>query len=104
MLWSDTIATPSADVDGPMLPAGEARFSAAGTLADRPFVLERPFDVGPADELIPGPFGEPLTVEVSPDRTARTRGPRGAPPVWPFAAAALLLCAEWLWRRRFGLR
>ena len=103
-LWTDTFPSPATALDGPVLRAGEGRVTVAGNIAGRPFTFERPFHVGPAAELVPGPFGPPLTVGAHAVERAPWRHRRGGTPVWPFAAAALLLCAEWLWRRRVGLR
>lgn len=98
------MSAPPPRVDGPRLPAGDAVFRTAGVMDGRAFAYERPFHVGPPAELVPGPFGPPLIVDGgSPGPRGRADGP-DRPPVWPFVVAALLLCAEWAWRRRIGLR
>ena len=52
---------------------------------------------------LPGSVGAPLNVPASGAGTAPGL-PGSDPPVWPFALSLVLLCVEWLWRRRVGLR
>jgi hypothetical protein len=102
--WSGTVPEPDSAVAGPILKPGEAHFTAAGRVGDRRFTVERPFTVvGPLAELLPRVVELPLTVP-APERTGAPEGSGGRKPVWPFALAALLLCAEWIWRRHIGLR
>ncbi|MFQ5888466.1 MAG: hypothetical protein ACE5JR_00290 [Gemmatimonadota bacterium] len=103
-VWADTISAPEGRVAGPALPDGPARFVATGRGPQGEFRVERPFDVGDAGgELRPRETFEPLRVGSggAADRGERSARPR---PVWPFALATLLLCGEWAWRRRIGLR
>ena len=104
VIWSDSLEVPPPLVSGTGLDAGDARFVARGTGRDGPFRIDRPFHVGPPDELLPGPAGPPLDIVASRIRESDRRPGPGLPPAWPFAASALLLCAEWIWRRRVGLR
>lgn len=104
VIWSDSLEVPPPLVSGTGLDAGDARFVARGTGRDGPFRVDRPFHVGPPDELLPGPAGPPLDIVASRIPESDRRPGPGLPPAWPFAAAALLLCAEWIWRRRVGLR
>ncbi len=104
VVWSDSLAGPAESIDGPTLPAGDARFVAEGRIGSGDFHVVRPFHVGGGDESLPRPSGPALDVRPSRAEDGSTRGPRGGTPVWPFAAAIVMLCAEWLWRRRVGLR
>ncbi len=104
VVWSDSLSGPAVWIDGPTLPAGDARFIAEGRMGSGDFRVVRPFHVGGGDESLPRPFGPALDVRPARAEDGSTRGPRGGTPVWPFAAAIVMLCAEWLWRRRVGLR
>ncbi len=104
VVWSDSLAGPAESIDGPTLPAGDARFVAEGRIGSGDFHVVRPFHVGGGDESLPRPSGPALDVRPSRAEDGSTRGRRGGTPVWPFAAAIVMLCAEWLWRRRVGLR
>lgn len=103
-VWSDSAADPPPELVGPVLPAGRFEAVVTATGPDGPVELRRPLDVvaDPA-ELLPGPVADPLLVEArtAPRPPMDARAPR---PVWPFALAVLLLCGEWAWRHRIGLR
>jgi hypothetical protein len=105
VIWTDSVATPGPRVSGPELPAGDLEFEARGISAGDEFIVARPFTVvGPAIELGGRDVGASLT---SPARSADARRPapqRRAPPLWPYVLAVGLLCAEWIWRHRLGLR
>ena len=105
VVWTDSIASPGESVEGPDFPAGDLEFEARGQLEGSQFAVGRPFAVaGPASELRGREVGTSLTTRaesVSPRRPVRHRG---APPLWPYVVAAVLLCAEWIWRHRLGLR
>jgi hypothetical protein len=102
-LWASETSGSVRSVSGPPLGAGDARFTAKGLSGDEPFQLEVPFYVGVSREDLPVVVGTPL--DVYPADAERERTPPGSdPPVWPFALSIALLCAEWLWRRRSGLR
>ncbi len=105
-VWGDSIARPADHVDGPGLPPGDLDFEARGKLDDEEFVVGRPFAVaGPVAELGGRGVGPSLTTgELTAGSRGRQRDGRTAPPVWPYALAAGLLCAEWVLRRRLGLR
>ncbi len=103
VVWSATSPNPAIPISGPPLERGDARFVATGTVGGVPFRIHRPFNVGAGAEELPNVVGPPL--DVRPEKVAGQRGAAGSdPPVWPFAAAIVLLCAEWLWRRKVGLR
>jgi hypothetical protein len=103
VVWSDTSLGSATAITGPPLERGEARFVATGNAGGVPFQIHRPFHVNAGAEELPNAAGPPL--DVRPDDMVGERNVAGSEPiVWPFAAAILLLCAEWLWRRRVGLR
>lgn len=101
-VWVDTIAAPDTLVAGLAVAGGSHRFEAEGAAGGEPFRGGRPFEVEGAErELVGRVVGEPL-------QGAQTGGAALAAgsdrPIWPFVLAALMLCGEWLWRRRIGLR
>jgi hypothetical protein len=103
VVWSGTGPDSAGAMAGPPLDRGDARFTATGRARDVPFRIARPFHVNAESEALPHAPGPPLDVRpraVGDDPVV----PRSEPPVWPFAVALVLLCAEWLWRRRIGLR
>ena len=103
VVWSHSPADSTTSIAGPPLERGDARFVATGTSGGAPFRIERPFHVNARVEEMPNPVGSPL--DVRPDEAVGERAaPSSDPPVWPFAAAIVLLCVEWLWRRKVGLR
>ncbi len=102
VVWSDTLATPDSVVSSSPAPPGSLRYTARGTAAGQPFSTGRPLEVeGPERELNARPVGEPLRGAAAAAGALPSGGDR---PLWPFVLAALLLCAEWFWRRRIGLR
>ena len=103
-VWRAELADPPGTLTGPVLPPGSYRIMTSGNGPDGPFSLERPLDVAEdRSEWIPGAVPDPTVVEAAPDPALRDR-PALSRPVWPFPVAAALLCAEWAWRRRIGLR
>ena len=103
VVWSDTSLDSATAIAGPPLGRGDARFVATGNAGGAPFQIHRPFHVNAGAEELPNAAGPPLNV--LPDEIAgESNVPGGEPLVWPFAAAIVLLCAEWLWRRKVGLR
>jgi len=102
VVWADTIAAPESSLGGPPAPAGSHTFVAEGVVAGEAFRTGRPFEVdGSERELAARPAGRELV-----GVTAGSVGPAatGGRAMWPFALAALMLCGEWYWRRRIGLR
>ncbi len=103
-VWRNEGASAPGEVRGPALEAGryEAVVTAQGP--DGPIEIRRPLEVAPEPgEFLPRPVSEPAHIAPadlvrSPSRPATPR------PVWPFVLAALILCAEWIWRHRLGLR
>ncbi len=102
--WSASFDSPPPEVEGPALEPGRYVVVAEGTGAEGPFRRERPLELA-ADpsETLPRALDEPMVIEPAARLAPRVRVPR-AWPVWPFLAAVLLLCGEWTWRRRIGLR
>ena len=106
-IWRDSIGEPSERIGLPSLPAGDLSYEARGVLDGSTFSVGRPFTVpGAGEERVGRPVGRTLTAGNSSTAGQGRGGPRGDrnPPVWPFALAAGLLCAEWWLRRRLGLR
>ena len=104
-MWTDSIGSPGESVEGPDFPAGDLDFEARGQLEGSPFVVSRPFTVaGPASEMRGREVGASLTTRAESVSSRRPVRQRGAPPLWPYVVAAGLLCAEWIWRHRLGLR
>ena len=103
-VWSESVADPPAEVAGAGLPAGRYEVLVTATGPEGPVELRRPVDIEPDPrEFLPGPASEPLAIaaQPSPRPPVDVRSPR---PVWPFLLAVLLLCGEWVWRHRIGLR
>lgn len=104
VVWRDTLAGGVGRVTGPVPPPGPSRFEAEGSGPDDRFRVERPFHVHPGDEeWLPRAPVPPLATGRGGGGGERRPEPRRRA-VWPFAAAVLLLCVEWAWRRRIGLR
>ena len=103
-VWSESIADPPAEIVGPGLPPGRYEALLTATGPDGSVELGRPVDIEPDPrEFLPAPPSEPLAIgaQPSPRAPVEVRSPR---PVWPFLLAVLLLCGEWVWRHRIGLR
>ncbi len=105
VVWTDSIAMPAERVEGPDLPEGDLEYEARGQLEGTGFVVGRPFAVsGPTAELSGRDVGSSLTTRAQTSSSRQPVGRRTVPPLWPYVLAAGLLCAEWIWRRRLGLR
>lgn len=103
-VWADSAADPAAEITGPVLPLGRYEAVVTATGPEGSVELRRPVDVEPdLREFLPRPPSEPLAIaaQPSPGGPVEVRSPR---PVWPFLLAVLLLCGEWVWRHRIGLR
>ena len=88
-----------------MLSAGDLEYEARGQIEGSEFVVGRPFSVtGPAAELRGRDVGESLTTRTESASSRKPAGRQTAPPLWPYVLAAVVLCAEWIWRHRLGLR
>jgi hypothetical protein len=102
IVWSDSLSQPDSLVVGPGASPGSIRYEARGIVGGEAFRTGRPFEVvGSERELGArqlGPLLEGTGTGISSFSTGADR------PIWPFVLAALLLCAEWFWRRRIGLR
>ena len=103
-VWSDSSSDPAAEVAGPPLAAGlyeaEARATGPAGTADVRYPIEVVLD--PAEFIVPAHRAPIVTEAAAGDRRPdEMRRPR---PVWPFLVAALILCCEWIWRNRIGLR
>lgn len=103
VLWSESVLEPAGTLAGPPLRTGEARLVVTGSVSGDPFRLERPLHGNASREFVPRTTSPGLRSE--PERPVERGGDRpDRPPVWPFAVAVGLLSAEWLWRRRVGLK
>lgn len=103
-VWSDTAADPGARLTGPVLPPGRYDIAIAARGADGPFERERPLEIArDPEELLPRPDAPPVEIpaRVQERPSVESRMPR---PLWPFVLAIALLCVEWAWRHRIGLR
>lgn len=103
-VFEQTWPTPDERVGASGLPPGRYRMEIDATGPDGPFNFERPLEIVPDPlELLPAATSPPATiapvVQARPAIEGRT--PR---PVWPFVLAVILLCVEWIWRHRIGLR
>lgn len=96
--------TPEPRVSAPGLPAGTYDMTIAAEGPDEPFRFERPLEIV-RDPLEMLPTAAAPIAAIDPVVQARPaiegRTPR---PVWPFVLAIALLCVEWVWRHRIGLR
>jgi hypothetical protein len=103
VVWRDTSSLGPA-VTGPALEPGSYELEASGRRGDSRFSTRRPFDaVEGSRELVPRARAPELLLAGTNARSSAGDSP-GRRPVWPFVVAALLLCVEWMWRRRIGLR
>jgi hypothetical protein len=103
-VWSKVSADPPTQITAPVLNLGQYEVQLSATAPEGRFRAVRPVEVLPdAVELLPGPIVEVanLTAASQSQGSLKTRGPR---PAWPFVVAMLLLCSEWIWRHRIGLR
>jgi hypothetical protein len=103
LIWSDSLPAPGERVVGPRIGAGEIRMVATGSVDGDPFRVARPVYGNVSREYVPRPTSPELR-SVASARHEASAARRDRPPVWPFAVALALLCAEWLWRRRVGLK
>ena len=103
-VWWNEWAEPPEDIGGPTLDAGLHRILVSGRAPDGTFRSERPVEIGPdRRELVPRVVPEPAVLPAAPVERARFDA-RSGRPLWPFVLAMLLLCGEWTWRHRIGLR
>ena len=96
--------TPPSRIATPGLAAGRYSLTVTAEGPDETYRSERPLEIlEDAAELLPAPPSEAAVIAaVVQDRPPiEGRTPR---PVWPFALAIVLLCIEWVWRHRIGLR
>lgn len=101
-IWGDTLVAPDTLINGPQAPEGTLRFEAEGRVGSEGFRVGRPLEAeGTVRELTAREPGE-LLDDASP--ASGVSAATGGRAVWPFVLAALMLCGEWYWRRRIGLR
>ncbi len=103
-VWSDTVAAPGPRIAGPVLPPGRYEVAVVAEGPDGRFEATRPIEIEPDPaELLPLAEAPPADIAavIQARSPAESRAPR---PVWPFALAVVLLCVEWVWRHRIGLR
>jgi hypothetical protein len=103
VIWFDSLPEPGERVVGPRIGEGEIRAVATGSVDGDPFRLVRPVHGNASLEYVPRPTSPELRSAVA-VRKEVSEHRRDRPPVWPFAIAIVLLCAEWFWRRRVGLK
>jgi hypothetical protein len=103
IVWSHVASDSASAIIGPPLGRGNARLVARGRTLGASFRIDQPFHVNGRTEELPNRVGDPLNVGLGGAVAERAR-PGSDSPVWPFAVAIVLLCAEWVWRRRMGLR
>lgn len=106
-VWSDSsVALPGGGertIDGPLLETGTWSYRADGRTDGSAMASQRPFAIPTLSELLPHDRQNPLAL--APQSFSGASSARaGERPWWPLAAAVLLLCMEWIWRRRIGLR
>jgi hypothetical protein len=103
-VWSNEAAEPPEELLGPTLEPGLHRVLVSGRSPDGTFRLERPVEIAPdRSELVPRAIPEPAFLAAVPVERVGSEA-RSRRPLWPFALAMLLLCGEWVWRHRIGLR
>jgi len=97
-------AEPPERITGPRLPEG--RYSATVTAQgpEGSFESVRPVEItADAREMLPGVPAD--VAAIAPVVQKRPAGEARMPrPIWPFVLAVSLLCLEWVWRHRIGLR
>jgi hypothetical protein len=100
VFWADTLPQPDSLISGPATPSGSVSYEARGTVSGELFRSTGPLEVEGAErELAAAAVGPLLSA------SAASAGSAAADrAIWPFVLAALLLCTEWFWRRRIGLR
>ena len=102
-VWADSTSL-GPSVQGPSLTPGTYLLEARGMRDGSPFRMERPFDVIDASRELEPRDRVPELVLAATASPVGVGGSARRRPMWPFVAAALLLCGEWAWRRRIGLR
>ncbi len=103
-LWRGDWTDPPASIAGPTLPPGLSRIRVAARGPAGAFSDERPVEIVPdRREILPRAELPAAVIEPLPSARAPVEG-RGPRPLWPFVLAGLLLCGEWVWRHRIGLR
>lgn len=101
----DTVTTGSMGLSSGRLAPGRYAYEAKGSEGEP--LASGSFDVtATSEELIPASAAP--TVSLRPEVTASQQQPGGGRPLrtylWPYVLAIMLLCGEWVARRRTGLR
>lgn len=102
-VWTKSWPTPPPVVSGPNPAAGRLGFEAVGVSPEGRFRVARPFLVRRESAELEPTEPAPIIALQGPGRSRDSRPPRPRA-VWPFAAAIALFTAEWIWRRRIGVR
>lgn len=104
IVYESTWPIPEERIVGAGLPEGRYSMRITAQGPDGAFDQTRPLEIVPdGAELLPAASAElaSLAPAVQTRPAIEGRVPR---PVWPFVLAVVLLCAEWIWRHRIGLR
>ncbi len=103
-VWAESRDDPPTRVTGPALGPGRYEIRVRASAAGEAYRASRPLELAedPREFLtVASPTPEAVPARPRERAPSGTRSPR---PVWPFALAILLLCVEWMWRHRIGLR
>ncbi|MDX1396088.1 MAG: VWA domain-containing protein, partial [Gemmatimonadota bacterium] len=103
-VFSSTWEAPPERLGTDGLPPGRYEVHIEAEGPEGPVASVRPLEISPdGSEMLPRLSAPPAFLEPAGSRGPAIEG-RAPRPVWPFVLAVLVLCAEWAWRHRIGLR